>query len=90
MDSNTEVWKLVFSFFLPPFIYTKLINFKSVLNIFASGYDMNVFLWCTLQSVNVLQSLRVEEDDEKAEEFGQGKEFDSIDGAEMLADMTNM
>lgn len=60
MDSNTEVWKLVFSFFLPPFIYTKLINFK------------------------------VEEADEKAEDFGQGKEFDSTDGAETLADMTNM
>jgi len=31
MDSNTEVWKLILSFFLPPFIYTKLISFKSVL-----------------------------------------------------------
>lgn len=30
MDSNTEVWKLVLSFFLPPLIYTNLISFKSV------------------------------------------------------------
>ncbi|XP_059414184.1 transient receptor potential cation channel subfamily M member 4-like isoform X2 [Carassius carassius] len=28
MDSNTEVWKLLLSFFLPPFIYTNLISFK--------------------------------------------------------------
>ncbi|XP_052403224.1 transient receptor potential cation channel subfamily M member 4-like [Carassius gibelio] len=28
MDSNTEVWKLLLSFFLPPFIYTDLISFK--------------------------------------------------------------
>uniref|UniRef100_A0A8C1K0W4 Transient receptor potential cation channel, subfamily M, member 4a n=1 Tax=Cyprinus carpio TaxID=7962 RepID=A0A8C1K0W4_CYPCA len=35
MDSNTEVWKLVLSFFLPPFIYTSLISFKSVPNIFS-------------------------------------------------------
>uniref|UniRef100_A0A8C1WI09 Transient receptor potential cation channel, subfamily M, member 4a n=1 Tax=Cyprinus carpio TaxID=7962 RepID=A0A8C1WI09_CYPCA len=34
MDSNTEVWKLVLSFFLPPFVYTNLISFKSVSNNF--------------------------------------------------------
>uniref|UniRef100_A0A673H0C4 Transient receptor potential cation channel subfamily M member 4-like n=1 Tax=Sinocyclocheilus rhinocerous TaxID=307959 RepID=A0A673H0C4_9TELE len=59
MDSNTEVWKLVLSFFLPPFIYTNLISFKE------------------------------QEKDEKPEEFHQGKEFDSVDGAESLADGIN-
>ncbi|XP_048061675.1 transient receptor potential cation channel subfamily M member 4a [Megalobrama amblycephala] len=57
MDSNTEVWKLVLSFFMPPFIYTKLISFK--------------------------------EQEEDEEDFNQGKEFDSIDGAESLAEVLN-
>ncbi|XP_051741445.1 transient receptor potential cation channel subfamily M member 4a isoform X2 [Ctenopharyngodon idella] len=57
MDSNTEVWKLVLSFFLPPFIYTKLISFK--------------------------------EQEEDEEDFNQGKEFDSADGAESLAEVLN-
>uniref|UniRef100_A0A8C2A9L1 Transient receptor potential cation channel, subfamily M, member 4a n=1 Tax=Cyprinus carpio TaxID=7962 RepID=A0A8C2A9L1_CYPCA len=59
MDSNTEVWKLVLSFFLPPFIYTSLISFKE------------------------------QEKVEKPDEFHQGKELDSIDGAESLVDGIN-
>uniref|UniRef100_A0A671RDV8 Transient receptor potential cation channel subfamily M member 4-like n=1 Tax=Sinocyclocheilus anshuiensis TaxID=1608454 RepID=A0A671RDV8_9TELE len=59
MDSNTEVWKLVLSFFLSPLIYTNLISFKE------------------------------QEKDEKPEEFHQGKELDSVDGAESLADVIN-
>uniref|UniRef100_A0A8C1WJI6 Transient receptor potential cation channel, subfamily M, member 4a n=1 Tax=Cyprinus carpio TaxID=7962 RepID=A0A8C1WJI6_CYPCA len=59
MDSNTEVWKLVLSFFLPPFVYTNLISFKE------------------------------QEKEEKPEEFHQGKELDSADGAESLADVIN-
>ncbi|XP_067272643.1 transient receptor potential cation channel subfamily M member 4a [Pseudorasbora parva] len=60
MDSNTEVWKLVLSFFLPPFIYTKLICFKEF------------------------------EIEEKPDDFNQGKEFDSADGAESLAEVLNI
>ncbi|XP_051995251.1 transient receptor potential cation channel subfamily M member 4-like [Xyrauchen texanus] len=30
MDSNTEVWKLVLSFFLPPFIFSNLISFREL------------------------------------------------------------
>ncbi|XP_026064209.1 transient receptor potential cation channel subfamily M member 4 [Carassius auratus] len=59
MDSNTEVWKLVLSFFVPPFIYTNIISFKE------------------------------QEKYEKPEEFHPGKELDSIDGAESLADVIN-
>ncbi|XDV13088.1 hypothetical protein PO909_001584 [Leuciscus waleckii] len=54
MDSNTDVWKLVLSFFLPPFIYTKLLSFKE------------------------------QEMDEIPDDFNQGKELDSADGAELL------
>uniref|UniRef100_A0A667ZW90 Transient receptor potential cation channel, subfamily M, member 4a n=1 Tax=Myripristis murdjan TaxID=586833 RepID=A0A667ZW90_9TELE len=30
MDRSTEVWKLVLTFFIPPLVYTDLINFRSV------------------------------------------------------------
>ncbi|KAI2666259.1 Transient receptor potential cation channel subfamily M member 5 [Labeo rohita] len=59
MDSNTEVWKLVLSFFMPPFIYTNLLTFKG------------------------------QETDEIAEDFHQGKELDSADGAESLVEVIN-
>ncbi|XP_069764715.1 transient receptor potential cation channel subfamily M member 4-like isoform X2 [Narcine bancroftii] len=29
MDRNTEIWRLVLTFFCPPFIYSNLINFRS-------------------------------------------------------------
>ncbi|XP_051572704.1 transient receptor potential cation channel subfamily M member 4-like isoform X1 [Myxocyprinus asiaticus] len=59
MDSNTEVWKLVLSFFMPPFIFSNLISFRE------------------------------HEKDEKNEEHQQGKEFDSVEGVESLAEVIN-
>uniref|UniRef100_A0A3Q2P8H9 Transient receptor potential cation channel, subfamily M, member 4a n=1 Tax=Fundulus heteroclitus TaxID=8078 RepID=A0A3Q2P8H9_FUNHE len=32
MERNTEVWKLILAFFMPPLIYTNLIKFRSVLS----------------------------------------------------------
>uniref|UniRef100_A0A665UD24 Transient receptor potential cation channel subfamily M member 4-like n=1 Tax=Echeneis naucrates TaxID=173247 RepID=A0A665UD24_ECHNA len=37
MERTTEVWKLVLTFFLPPFLYTNLIRFRSVLWSFSSN-----------------------------------------------------
>ncbi|XP_065133327.1 transient receptor potential cation channel subfamily M member 4a isoform X2 [Paramisgurnus dabryanus] len=59
MDSKTEVWKLVLAFFMPPLIYSDLINF------------------------------RVEEKAENQEDYQQGKEFDSVEGVESMAEILN-
>ncbi|XP_056608649.1 transient receptor potential cation channel subfamily M member 4a isoform X1 [Triplophysa dalaica] len=59
MDFNTEVWKLVLSFFLTPFIFTELIVFREP------------------------------ENEEKPEDYPQGKEFDSVEGAESMAEFRN-
>lgn len=47
--------------------------------------------WCSFQSFNAIRSLREQEMDEMPDDFNQGKELDSADGAELLlADPPNM